>query len=192
VSQDRRNPSRRTNRVLPRPVRREAYASILRITGVTLAYSLTYAYAPMSDPVHDGIPLLLSGLIVLAGLVVWHVRATNQARYPAVRAIEALATSVPFLLLTFSAAYYMMQKSSPGAFAVALTRLDALYFSVTVFATVGFGDITAHSELARAVVTVQMIVDFIFVGTVVRVLIGVAQIRKSANTATSADSPSAD
>ncbi len=184
-----RNTSRRTYRVLPRDVRREAFASIARIAAITLGYSLVYAFAPMRDPVHDGIPLLLGGLVALFALVVWHVRATSRARFPAVRAIEALATSVPFLLLTFSGAYYMMEHSSPAAFAVVLTRLDALYFSVTVFATVGFGDITAHSELARAVVTVQMLVDFIFVGTVVRVLIGVTQERKAANAAASGQSP---
>ena len=181
-----RNTSRRTTRVLPQDVRREALASIARIAVITLGYGLVYAFAPMRDPVHDGIPLLFGGLVVLCALIVWHVRATSRARFPAVRAIEALATSVPFLLLTFAGAYYMMEHSSPGAFAVVLTRLDALYFSVTVFSTVGFGDITAHSELARAVVTVQMVVDFIFVGTIVRVLIGVTQQRKAANAAAGA------
>jgi hypothetical protein len=165
------------------------FASIARITAITAGYGLVYAFAPMRDPVHDGIPLLLGGLIVLGALIVWHVRATSRARFPAVRAIEALATSVPFLVLTFSAAYYMMEHSSPTAFAVVLTRLDALYFSVTVFSTVGFGDITAHSELARAVVTVQMIVDFIFVGTVVRVLIGVTQQRKAVNATANTEAP---
>lgn len=184
-----RNTSRRTYRVLPRAVRREAFASIVRIVAVTLGYGLVYAFAPMRDPVHDGIPLLLGGLVVLGALIVWHVRATGRAKFPAVRAVEALATSVPFLVLTFSAAYYMMEHSSPGAFAVALTRLDALYFSMTVFATVGFGDITAHSELARAVVTGQMIVDFIFVGAIVRVLIGVTQERKAENAAANTEAP---
>ena len=43
-----------------------------------------------------------------------------------------------------------------------------LYFSTTVFTTVGFGDITAKSEAARLVVTAQMWVDLAFLGLVVR------------------------
>ena len=35
--------------------------------------------------------------------------------------------------------------------------MDALYFTTVTFATVGFGDITPVSQLARGVVTVQMI-----------------------------------
>ena len=35
------------------------------------------------------------------------------------------------------------------------TRLDSIYFTVTTLSTVGFGDIAAHSQGARAVVTVQ-------------------------------------
>jgi hypothetical protein len=46
-------------------------------------------------------------------------------------------------------------------FAGPLTRTDALYFTVTVFPTVGFGDITARSETARIVVTGQMIADLV-------------------------------
>jgi len=39
------------------------------------------------------------------------------------------------------------------------------YFTVTVFSTVGFGDITAKTEAARLVVTGQMIVDLVASGS---------------------------
>jgi hypothetical protein len=41
-----------------------------------------------------------------------------------------------------------------------------------VFATVGFGDITAKTEAARLVVTGQMIVDLIIIGLGARVIVG--------------------
>jgi len=47
----------------------------------------------------------------------------------------------------------------------ALTRSDSLYFTVTVFSTVGFGDITPKTELARLLVTGQMVVDVIILGS---------------------------
>ena len=56
-----------------------------------------------------------------------------------------------------------------------MSRTDALYFSVTVFATVGFGDITAVSGPGRIVVTVQMVVDLLVLGVGLRVITGAVQ-----------------
>jgi hypothetical protein len=53
-----------------------------------------------------------------------------------------------------------------------MTRTNALYFTVTVFATVGFGDITAKTEAARLVVTGQMLIDLIILGLGARVIVG--------------------
>lgn len=161
--------------LLPHAVRRQALAAAARTTAVTVALSMVYAFAPMRDAVNDGIPLLVGSLAVLTALIIWHVRAVARSGHPAVRAIEALATSVPFLLLSFAAVYFMLEDNSSSAFGVVLTRLDAFYFSVTVFATVGFGDIAARSELARSLVTTQMIVDFLYLAIVVRVLLTAVQ-----------------
>ena len=46
------------------------------------------------------------------------------------------------------------------------------YWPWTVFATVGFGDITAKTEAARLVVTGQMITDLVIIGLGVRVIVG--------------------
>ena len=46
-----------------------------------------------------------------------------------------------------------------------------MYFSSTIFTTVGFGDITAKSEAARLVVTLQMWLDLVFLGLVVRLVV---------------------
>ena len=61
-----------------------------------------------------------------------------------------------------------MGRAQPAQFSEPLTRLDAAYFTVTIFATVGFGDIVAVSEAARAVATVQMVGDLVIVGVVAR------------------------
>src|SRR5208282_4777456 len=59
-----------------------------------------------------------------------------------------------------------------------LTRTDSLYFTVTTFSTVGFGDITATSQAARLVVTVQMILDLLVLGLGIRVFIGAVQLAR--------------
>jgi voltage-gated potassium channel len=70
-----------------------------------------------------------------------------------------------------------MAAADAGNFnAETLTRTDSLYFTVTVFATVGFGDITATSETARVLVTVQMILDLIVLGLGVRAFVGAVEV----------------
>jgi voltage-gated potassium channel len=65
-----------------------------------------------------------------------------------------------------------------------MTRTDFLYFTVTVFSTVGFGDITPKSEPARTVLIVQMLGDVAPLGAGIRILVGAVrrgQQRRSAD-----------
>ena len=48
--------------------------------------------------------------------------------------------------------YYVMGQNDASTFSEDLSRSDALYFTITTFATVGFGDITPKGETARLVV----------------------------------------
>ena len=118
---------------------------------------------------------LLIGLLVFAGVMVWGVKAIAGSRYPGVRAAEALALILPFFLLLFASTYFLMERASAASFTQPLTRTDALYFTVTVFTTVGFGDITAKSETARVVLIVQMLADLALLGAGIRVLLGAVQ-----------------
>ena len=83
---------------------------------------------------------------------------------------------MPVFLLVFAATYFMMEQANADNFNVdSLTRTDSLYFTVTVFATVGFGDITATSQVARVVVIAQMILDLLVLGLVVKVFLGAVE-----------------
>jgi voltage-gated potassium channel len=86
----------------------------------------------------------------------------------ALRAIEAIASSLPLFLLLFAATYSLLSSSDPTAFTEPLSRVDSLYFTITVFAAVGFGDITPVGDLPRALVTGQMVGDLILIGLVLR------------------------
>ena len=69
-----------------------------------------------------------------------------------------------------------MAQADPANFSThTLTRTDALYFTVTIFATVGFGDISATSQSTRLLVTTQMILDLLVIGLGIKVFIGAAQ-----------------
>jgi len=66
-------------------------------------------------------------LLVLTAVTVYQVRAIMKARYPAIRAIEALAATAPLFLLLFEATYFLMAQADLSSFNVhALTRTDAL------------------------------------------------------------------
>ena len=116
--------------------------------------------------------MLVIGLLVLIGLVTFQVRSIIASPFPALRALEALATSVPFFVLLFASTYVVMATISASSFSQPMTRTNALYFTVTVFATVGFGDITPKTDAARLVVIGQMIVDLIIIGLGARVILG--------------------
>jgi voltage-gated potassium channel len=129
-----------------------------------------------------GVPLwiiLTFGLIALVAVAAYQVRAVIKAPHPAVRAVEALATTAPLFLLLYAATYFVLAQSGPDNFNVhTLTRTDSLYFTVTVFSTVGFGDITATSQAARLLVTAQMILNLLILGLGIRVFIGAVQIAR--------------
>src|SRR5215471_10037274 len=118
------------------------------------------------------ITMLVIGLVLLTGLIAVQVRWVVASRYPRLRAIEALATSVPLFLLLFASSYIVMATLAASSFSQPMTHTNALYFTVTVFATVGFGDIHAKTEAARLVVTGQMIIDLIILGVGVKVIAG--------------------
>lgn len=151
------------------PVGRPVLVSLGRVAVNVTALLVLYYALPLDRAVSwRTVGWLIGGLLLIALLVAAQIRAILRARYPGLRAMEALATSVPLFLLLFAALYEMLDTDMPGSFSQTLTRTDALYFVVTVFATVGFGDITAVSETARVLVTVQMVGDLVLIGLVVR------------------------
>ena len=78
-------------------------------------------------------------------------------------------------LIVFAALYLCLSQSSPANFSEPLNHTGAVYLTITVFSTVGFGDITPETDLARIVVSVQMILDLIVIGAVVRLLANAAK-----------------
>jgi voltage-gated potassium channel len=141
--------------------------------GSTAVLVVIYYLLPLdhsSTPV--AVTILVVGLVAFIGLIAFQVRSITRSRFPGLRAIEALATSVPLYLLLFASAYVVMAAISRSNFDEPLTHTDALYFTVTVFSTVGFGDITAKTETARLVVTGQMLADLLVIGVGLRVIIG--------------------
>lgn len=76
----------------------------------------------------------------------------------------------------FATTYYLMDHANATTFTQPLSRIDSMYFSVTVFTTFGFGDIAAKAQAARVIVTYQMIMDLVIVGVVLRLVVNAIKI----------------
>ncbi|MEI8412256.1 MULTISPECIES: potassium channel family protein [unclassified Kribbella] len=159
----------------PRTRRRLATMSLVRSLVVSVVIVAGYFLLPMRLDGSLAVVALVGGLVVVGLVLGWQILDISRSPYPRIRAIGALATSVPLFLAVFATAYFLMSRAQPATFSEPLSRLDAAYFTVTVFATVGFGDIVAVSGAARAIATVQMVGDLIIVGLVARTLFGAVQ-----------------
>lgn len=147
--------------------------SAVRALGSTAALVALYYALPLSQSAAwVAVAMLVAGLVLLVALVTLQVRLIVAARFPGLRAVEALATSVPLFLLMFASTYVVLTAISAGNFSQPLNRTNALYFAVTVFATVGFGDITAKTDTAQLLVTVQMLLDLVILGLGARIILG--------------------
>jgi hypothetical protein len=156
-----------------RPPSRTIVRAVLRGLASTAILVTVYYLLPLNHFSRWlAVTVLVIGLVLLTGLVIVQIRSIAGSPYPGLRALEALATSVPLFLLLFASTYVVMATIAAGSFSQPMTRTNALYFTVTVFATVGFGDITAKTEAARLVVSGQMIIDLIILGLGARVIVG--------------------
>ena len=161
-----------------RPAKRRRLIALALLRSLATATVLVALYYLLPLDRIPSMPLgvlLAIGLVILLSVAAWQVRTIIRARYPTVRAVGALATTVPLFLLLFALTYFLMARTTPDSFSDHLTRTDALYFTVTTFSTVGYGDITAVSEPARLVVMAQMILDLLALGLGIRVFTGAVQ-----------------
>jgi len=122
------------------------------------------------------IGLLVIGLVGFGYALVHSIRRIVDAPFPQLRAVETLATVLPLFIVIFALVYAGMSKVDAANYSEPLSKVSALYFTVTVLSTVGFGDITPTTDTARMVVTTQMIADLIIIGVVVRLIFGASRI----------------
>jgi voltage-gated potassium channel len=115
------------------------------------------------------------GTALFAAILAWQARRIVGAELPELRAVEALGVVIPLFLVLFATFYLSLSHASAGMFSQRLDHTQAMYFTITVFSTVGFGDITPRTDLARIVVSIQMLLDLVIIGAVVRMILNAAQ-----------------
>jgi hypothetical protein len=164
--------------------RRLLIVALLRSLGIAVVLFVAYFLIPMDKNGRaSALWVLLIVVLAVVALIVWQTRSILTAQFPYIQAVEALACIIPLFIVGFATVYFLLSDTSTANFNVPLTRLDSLYFVVTVLSTVGFGDIVGRSEPARAIVMIQIVCDLLLIAFGLKVLSGAVRRNQSRRTA---------
>ncbi|MET0929304.1 MAG: potassium channel family protein [Aeromicrobium sp.] len=113
-----------------------------------------------------GLALTSAGLVLLGWMMVaelLHMRAGDAGR-----ATGPLMILLALLVMTFSLAFYLVDLLSPRQMAGLSTRTDALYFTLSTMTTIGYGDVHAEGQVARALVCGLIVFNVVVVASLLR------------------------
>ena len=141
------------------------------LLGILVAIVAVYFVAPVAADV-DKVNVIrgFSALLIGVGGVVGVVRQLRLHLDDTDRRVDGLIVSIWAVMVTFSFVFYTMDQRDPSQFAEMETRLDALYFTAATTASVGYGDVHAAGQAARALVLVQILFNVVFIGSAVALL----------------------
>jgi voltage-gated potassium channel len=98
-------------------------------------------------------------------------KAILTSARPLSSVIRAILIMGTLLIVGFAATYYAVDQQMSGQISGLETKTDAMYYTVTILATVGFGDILPTGQFARALTTFHMLANLIVVTVSVRLVI---------------------
>ena len=150
-------------------------AAALLLVPAIVGKWLTYAYPQTFQPYFFfGFGIAFMGLVVLKllGYVLRSMQIDTE--------VLCAAVSVYLLLgLIWALAYALVAHLSPGSFAFAanphssgrMDRFNAFYFSFVTLSTVGFGDVTPVSKLARTLAVMEAVTGTFYVAILIARLV---------------------
>jgi hypothetical protein len=158
-------------------LRRQVVIAIARTLAIAFVLVIAYFNVPLTRDITAFSAAVFVGALALLGIgLTIQVRRIMHHPTPRLRAAETLGIVIPAFIMIFALLYAGMAQADPANFTQPVNRLSALYFTVTVLSTVGFGDIAATTETTRAIVTIQMLLDLVLIGVVVKVVIGASRV----------------
>jgi hypothetical protein len=120
--------------------------------------------------------VLIATVLVItaaASLIPLSIRQAQMVLFspdPLFDAMRCIVSALVFLVIAFSSAYFVLAANYDDQINGLHTKLDGIYFTITILATVGFGDISATGQTARAIVSGQMVVNFAVLAVSLRVI----------------------
>ena len=145
---------------------------------VVAAVAAFFAMPPKDldvDSAWDAVVLFATAIVLLVLVYGVSLRRIGRSRYPMLRAMLVITVFLVTYLLLMAYVYLSLEARFPGQVPGVGTHVDALYFTVTVVTTVGFGDIVPVGQAAKAVVTTQMVFTLVVLGTLIRLAANVGR-----------------
>jgi hypothetical protein len=148
-------------------------AIVLASTGV-----LVNVMRALIDPVGEGEARLMNGLVVLLGppaVAIGVIRSLRISGAVRVEAVSGVLSLYIMLGMLFAFAYGAVDHLGGAPFFAGgeeATVSRCLYFSFTTLTTVGFGDLTARSDLGHTLAIFEALVGQIYLVTVVSLIVG--------------------
>ncbi|MDN5762900.1 MAG: potassium channel family protein [Microlunatus sp.] len=145
--------------------------TVIRVIISSAVVLTVFFRVPVGDSANQSdVPFLALHVVLFAVIVAIEIPVIIRSKHPGLRSVEATILTILIFLTLFARIYLSISVSDPTTFNESLNHLRALYFTTAVFATVGFGDIVATTDAVRLVVTVQMVLNLVVIGVVVKVL----------------------
>ena len=143
---------------------------MLKSGAIVVGLIVGYALLPLrGERWWIGAAIGLAAIVGTVPITIRRLHAVRRSDQPVLVALEAVVLLLAMLVLGFAAIYFAVGVDVEQ-FSGLETRIDSLYFTVTTLSTVGFGDVHAAGQAARVLVTVQILVNLVFLGIVVRVM----------------------
>jgi voltage-gated potassium channel len=159
-----------------KPTRRELIIAVagtvvrLILGFVLIAFALTLVPDTPDGRMVAPLGVALLGAVVYLLISRRQLKRITHSRFPTLMAAEALVLLAALFLAVFAMIYVAISLFDAKAFTEPLNAFTSYYFALTVLATVGFGDITPVTTVARAVTMVQMALDLVFIAVLIRVV----------------------
>lgn len=130
---------------------------------------------------------LVAGIGLVAFVVVNLLRFVLRAPSVDAEVICASISAYLMLGLIWTMAYWLVEQLTPGAFAFNTTTgtketmegFNAFYFSFITLSTVGYGDITPVSKVARMLAAMEAITGLLYVAVLIARLVAIYSTPKS-------------
>ena len=139
--------------------------AILALTNLPLSERWRGAPIQLLD-----VAFMITMAVVFLLYLRWQVHSIHRSGTPQARWIESVIVLGFLFVSAFARSYRILDFANDHAFSEPLSTLNSYYYAVTVFSTVGFGDITPKVDIAQVFTMVQMIGNLALIGLVVKVL----------------------
>lgn len=147
-------------------------AKLLALRAVAIPVGALFLY--FITPFDNNAWLIGAALGIVATAIgvpyaVRHMLRLRVSPYPLADAVTVIAVLMSLIVVGFAGSYFSLSLHT-NEFPAIHSRIDALYFTVVTLGTVGYGDIVPTGDVAKMVVSVQIMLNLTLIATIIRLL----------------------